>query len=72
LIVQGTQPDTDLDGDGLEKFADTNADGRIDRCTDGNGTIVNGVDCWSKPEFADGYMVELALHGTKVLYYDAP
>ena len=48
------------------------ADGRIDRCTDGNGTVTNGVDCWNTAAFADGYNVELSVHGTRVLFFDPP
>lgn len=70
VILAGVQPDTDLDGDGLERFSDTNADGQIDRCVDGNSTVFTGIDCWNRPEFADGYLVEITIHGTEVLLYD--
>lgn len=67
------QPDVDLDGDGLERFYDTMGadadagmnDGRIDRCVDGDGAEVTGVDCPSDPRFADGYRLILVIHGVR-------
>ena len=53
--VTPTQPDIDLDGDGLEHLMDTDGDGRVDRCIDGNGTIIDGTDCPLDPRMADGY-----------------
>lgn len=55
----GVQPDTDGDGDGLERFEDTDGDGFIDRCTDGDGTPTSGVGCADDPRFADGYDLTL-------------
>lgn len=59
LIARGLQPDLDLDGDGLESFEDTDGDGVIDRCTDGDGDAVDGVDCPADGRFADGYDLRL-------------
>src|SRR5262249_11023769 len=53
LHVTPTQPDVDVDGDGLETFADTDGDNEIDLCTDGNGTQITGRDCPSDPRIAD-------------------
>jgi len=53
--ITPTQPDIDMDGDGLERFADLSGDGHIDLCIDGNGTQIVGVDCPLDPRIADAY-----------------
>jgi cysteine-rich repeat protein len=50
-----TQPDIDVDGDQLERFADTDNDGNVDLCIDGNGTQITGLDCPLDPRIADAY-----------------
>jgi cysteine-rich repeat protein len=61
ITVTPTQPDVDMDFDGLETFADTNDDQEIDRCWDGDGTeIPGGADCPYDPEVQDAYSVGLA------------
>src|SRR5262249_55640407 len=50
-----TQPDIDVDHDGLERFMDTDNDGAVDLCIDGNGTQLQGVDCPLDPRIADAY-----------------
>jgi hypothetical protein len=66
-------PDIDVDGDGLEAFCDSTANGTaplmtVDTCIDGDGTIYHdegGVNCTAKlgtdgkPLFRDGISVEL-------------
>lgn len=65
-------PDLDLDGDGPECVLDTDGDGRIDRCCDGEAnacaqcsTVVPPVDaadpgsCALDPRMADGYSIAL-------------
>lgn len=53
--------DLDEDGDGLEVFADTDADGRVDRCTDGDGATVDGTECAQNPRFRDAFSMALGL-----------
>ena len=53
--VTPTQPDVDVDGDGLEHFADTDGDLNVDLCIDGNGTQISGIDCPLDPRIADAY-----------------
>ena len=72
LIVAGSQPDTDSDGDGLERFTDTDHDGTIDRCVDGDGTAITGADCEQNARFADGYGMVLSGHATVVVLYETP
>ncbi len=50
-----TQPDIDVDGDGLETFADTDGDHRVDLCTDGNGAQIQGNDCPFDPRITDAF-----------------
>ena len=53
--------DLDEDGDGLEVFTDTDGDGRVDRCTDGDGTPVDGTACAQDPRFRDAFSMALGL-----------
>ena len=56
--LEPLQPDVDLDGDGLERFEDTNPDdgvAAIDRCIDGDGAEILGADCVTDPRIQDGY-----------------
>ena len=55
--ITPTQPDYDIDGDGLETFRDTDGDQLIDLCIDGNGTQIQGRDCAFDPRIADGYTI---------------
>lgn len=61
----GLQPDADVDGDGLEKLYDTDDDGAIDRCVDGDGTEILGTECPLDPAIADGYTLILVVHGVR-------
>lgn len=58
-VAGRVQPDVDADGDGFERFEDTDGDGFVDRCLDGNGEALTGVGCASDPRFADGYDLTL-------------
>ena len=53
--VTPSQPDMDVDGDGLERFLDSDNDGNIDTCIDGNGVQIVGIDCPLDPRIADGW-----------------
>ena len=61
--VTATQPDIDVDSDGLETFFDDNGDCKVDRCVDGNGVQILGESCPVDPRMADGYSVTLSFHG---------
>jgi hypothetical protein len=49
------QADMDRDGDGLERIEGDG--GRVVRCVDGDGTVIEGGDCACDPRIADGYSV---------------
>ncbi|MBZ0115676.1 MAG: hypothetical protein K8H88_01685 [Sandaracinaceae bacterium] len=60
LSFRATAPDLDLDGDGLEGFViqDTGPAGCqpvVVACTDGDGTRIDGRECYTDPLIADGY-----------------
>jgi hypothetical protein len=59
VSVLGAQPDIDLDGDGFETFGDSDGDGALDVCTDGDGSVVSGAGCAVDPRFADGFSLAL-------------
>ncbi len=61
------QPDSDVDGDGLERLYDDDGDGSIDRCVDGDGTEILGTDCPTNPAMADGYELIFVIHGVRAL-----
>jgi len=70
LIASILQPDIDLDipPDGLERL-EGGANGRIERCINGNGERIDPVNpaaphtCALKPEMADGYSVGITFSG---------
>lgn len=62
IPVRATQPDVDVDGDGLERFEVTR--GRacqpvVTACIDGDGTRVEGRDCITDSRFEDGWSAGL-------------
>lgn len=59
IVYEGFQPGVDVDGDGLERFVDTDRDEVVDVCVDGDGTELEGTDCAARPEIADGYEMRL-------------
>lgn len=69
--VDASQPDVDVDGDGLEQFFDScdpavAPDGIVECCVDGDGAVIEGVGCTDDPRFADGFDIELLIHGTRI------
>lgn len=64
LPLRGTQPDVDVDGDGLESFevqrtGTSGCQPIIIACVDGDGTRVEGRDCALDPRFEDGFSASL-------------
>ncbi len=58
--MESLQPDVDVDGDGLERFYDTDFDGLIDECVDGDGTTwSDDLDCPNRVGFTDGFELNL-------------
>ena len=67
IRVDPTQPDVDVDHDGLETMQDTDGDGNVDLCTDGNGAQIQGTDCMLDPRIADAYSVAIDLTASAVV-----
>lgn len=59
LAAGDLQPDVDVDNDGFETYVDTDFDGLVDRCVEGDGSILDGRDCAFAPGFEDGYELRL-------------
>lgn len=62
IPVRGSQPDVDVDGDGLERFEVTRGRGCqpvVTACIDGDGTRVEGRDCITDSRFEDGWSAGL-------------
>jgi hypothetical protein len=62
-LVPGLTPDIDVDGDGLERFG-VDAEGRVEQCIDGDGSVIDGRDCWQEAGMADGISMTLRLETT--------
>ena len=67
IRVDPTQPDIDVDMDGLETLQDTDGDGNVDLCTDGNGAQIAGTDCMLDPRIADGYSMAIDIAAAAVV-----
>ncbi len=52
-VAFGLQPDFDIDGDGLETVVLEK--GRVARCIDGTGDVIEGVRCACDPAIVDGF-----------------
>jgi cysteine-rich repeat protein len=55
---RATLPDLDLDEDGLEGFEITDGDdcqAVVTSCTDGDGTVIDGRECYQSAGIGDGY-----------------
>jgi len=59
MMVDGAQPDLDLDGDGLERFVVDTVNGRVVTCFDGDGTQIDGEACTADARIADGFAFTL-------------
>ncbi|HJL19597.1 MAG TPA: DUF4215 domain-containing protein [Sandaracinaceae bacterium LLY-WYZ-13_1] len=67
-----TDPDLDLDADGLERIEVTEGAGCqavVARCVDGDGSTVDGRDCIEDPRIADGFSAafELSAVGARLV-----
>jgi hypothetical protein len=60
LTGEGIDPDLDLDGDGLERFA-LDDHGQLATCVDGDGTVIPGRDCYLDTRIADGISLSIGV-----------
>lgn len=70
ISLRATQPDVDLDGDGLESYEVTSGPGCqavVTACIDGDGRRVEGRNCYLEEGFEDGYSAALTYTGTRVM-----
>lgn len=74
ISISPTQPDVDLDYDGLESFELTGptpggpaCQPVITACIDGDGTRVTGRDCYNDPRFQDGFTAALSTDAIRAL-----
>jgi len=73
INIRPTSPDVDLDGDGLETFVVTGHTSGpacqpvVTACIDGDGTRVEGRDCYNDPRFQDGYSAALSADAIRAL-----
>jgi hypothetical protein len=58
--VPGISPDIDVDGDGLERFT-LDAAGLVERCLDGDGSPIEGRDCFRDERMADAFSLVIGL-----------
>jgi hypothetical protein len=69
INIRATPPDVDLDGDGLETFEFATGSGCqpvVTACIDGDGTRVEGRNCYDDDRFQDGYSAALSFVGNRV------
>jgi len=66
-LVPGMLPDVDVDRDGLEQFT-LDEDGHLGTCIDGDGTLVEGRDCFRDPRMADGFSLNVRMVGLSARY----
>jgi cysteine-rich repeat protein len=70
INLRATAPDVDLDGDGLESFEVARGAGCqpvVTACIDGDGTRVEGRECYLDERFADGYSAALTYTANRVM-----
>lgn len=73
INIRPTSPDVDLDGDGLETFVVTGhttgpaCQPVVTACIDGDGTRVEGRNCYENPRFQDGYSAALSTDAIRAL-----
>jgi hypothetical protein len=76
VAFRATRPDLDLDGDGLEGFqlSPSRADCQtvVTACIDGNGTRIDGRDCFQNESIADGYSAAFNFTAIRAVLAPAP
>ncbi len=77
LSFRATTPDLDLDGDGLEGFdvQDTGPSGCqpvVVGCIDGDGSRIDGRNCYADPAIADGYSAAFTFTAIQATLAPAP